>query len=99
MFDYSHILHTSLNLNDLTRHELLPAMRGPGPTLARVPPRAFFHNAIDATVWRAFRPILLDQRPQWIARNTNGARRSPQHYIVVRRKDSPWVPEQSFRRF
>jgi len=28
MFNYSHIAHTSLNLNDLTRHELLPAMGG-----------------------------------------------------------------------
>ena len=40
-----------------------------------------------------FRPILSDPRPQWIARNTNGARRSPERYIVVRRKESQWVPE------
>jgi len=52
-----------------------------------------------ATARRAFRPILLGQRPQRIARNTNDARRSPRHCIVVRRKDSPSVPEQSFHRF
>ncbi len=51
------------------------------------------------TVPRGCRPILLDQRPQWIARSTNGARRSPQRYIVVRRKDNPWAHEQSLHRF
>jgi hypothetical protein len=52
-----------------------------------------------ATVRLVLRPILLDPRRQWIARNTNDARRSPQRYIVVRRKESPWVPEESLRRF
>src|SRR5580658_6156197 len=57
----------------------------------------FIKGPCSTQVRREFRPILLDQRRQWIARNTNGARRSPQHYIAVPRKDSPRVPEQSFQ--
>jgi hypothetical protein len=52
-----------------------------------------------ARVRLVFRPILLDQRPQSIARNTNGARRGPQRYIVVRRTESPWVLEELLHRF
>jgi hypothetical protein len=52
-----------------------------------------------ATTRRAFHPILVDQRPQWTARSTIGDPRYPQHYIVVRRKDSPPVPAESFHRF
>src|ERR1700722_11958965 len=31
-----------------------------------------------------FRPILWDQRPRWIERNTIGALRNLRHYIAVR---------------
>ena len=67
MFNYSHIFHISLNLNDLTRHELLKAMGGrlaafacdpcaQGGTPTEAPPAPACRGAVSQLLQQVPRP-------------------------------------------